>query len=146
MKILKFRLWLHPLKTHISPENWCLEVGRWHFLINWSLFRWPSFILKGGSTISLGPILFPLFDSQQWSNFTAELWATKIKTLIFHDIVGSFNRDPYIKVNHNPHITFVHNWICVHLPLKMDGWNTSYFLVGWPIFRGELLFLGRVKP
>ena len=29
-------------------------------------------------------------------------------------------------------------------PLKMDGWNTS-FLLGWPIFRGELLVLGRVK-
>ena len=26
----------------------------------------------------------------------------------------------------------------------MDGWNTS-FLLGWPIFRGELLVLGRVK-
>ena len=25
--------------------------------------------------------------------------------------------------------------------LKMDGWNTN-FLVGWPIFRGELLVLG----
>ena len=24
------------------------------------------------------------------------------------------------------------------LPLKMDGWNTSFHL-GWPIFRGELL-------
>ena len=28
-------------------------------------------------------------------------------------------------------------------PMKMDGWNTS-FLLGWPIFRGELLVLGRV--
>ena len=27
--------------------------------------------------------------------------------------------------------------------LKMDGWNTS-FLLGWPIFRGELLVLGSV--
>ena len=25
----------------------------------------------------------------------------------------------------------------------MDGWNTS-FLLGWPIFRGKLLVLGRV--
>ena len=29
------------------------------------------------------------------------------------------------------------------LPLKMDGWNTS-FLLGWPIFRGELLVSGRL--
>ena len=29
------------------------------------------------------------------------------------------------------------------LPLKMDGWNTS-FLLGWPTFRGELLVSGRV--
>ena len=28
--------------------------------------------------------------------------------------------------------------------LKMDGWNTN-FLVGWPIFRGELLVLGSVS-
>jgi len=28
------------------------------------------------------------------------------------------------------------------LNLKMDGWNTS-FLLGWFIFRGKLLFLGR---
>ena len=28
-------------------------------------------------------------------------------------------------------------------PLKMDGWNTSFFL-GWPIFRGEMLVLGSV--
>ena len=27
--------------------------------------------------------------------------------------------------------------------LKMDGWNTS-FLLGWPIFRGELLVSGSV--
>ena len=27
--------------------------------------------------------------------------------------------------------------------LKMDGWNTTFFL-GWPIFRGELLVLGSV--
>ena len=27
--------------------------------------------------------------------------------------------------------------------LKMDGWNTT-FLLGWPIFRGELLVSGRV--
>ena len=27
--------------------------------------------------------------------------------------------------------------------LKMDGWNTN-FLLGWPIFRGELLVSGRV--
>ena len=27
--------------------------------------------------------------------------------------------------------------------LKMDGWNTS-FLLGWPIFRGEMLVSGRV--
>ena len=27
--------------------------------------------------------------------------------------------------------------------LKMDGWKTS-FLLGWPIFRGELLVSGRV--
>ena len=27
--------------------------------------------------------------------------------------------------------------------LEMDGWNTS-FLLGWPIFRGELLVSGRV--
>ena len=27
--------------------------------------------------------------------------------------------------------------------LKMDGWKTS-FLLGWPIFRGELLVLGSV--
>ena len=25
----------------------------------------------------------------------------------------------------------------------MDGWNTS-FVLGWPIFRGELLVLGSV--
>ena len=29
------------------------------------------------------------------------------------------------------------------LPLKMDGWNTT-FLLGRPIFRGELLVSGRV--
>ena len=29
--------------------------------------------------------------------------------------------------------------------LKMYGWNTS-FLLGWPIFRGELLVLGSVLP
>ena len=28
-------------------------------------------------------------------------------------------------------------------PLKMDGWNTS-FLLGWHIFRGELLVSERV--
>ena len=28
--------------------------------------------------------------------------------------------------------------------LKMDGWNTS-FLLGWPIFRGELLVSGSVN-
>ena len=27
--------------------------------------------------------------------------------------------------------------------LKVDGWNTS-FLLGWPIFRGELLVSGSV--
>ena len=30
------------------------------------------------------------------------------------------------------------------LHLKMDGWKTS-FLLGWPIFRGELLVLGSVN-
>ena len=30
------------------------------------------------------------------------------------------------------------------LHMKMDGWNTS-FLLGWPIFRGELLVSGRVN-
>ena len=30
-------------------------------------------------------------------------------------------------------------------PLKMDGWNTS-FLLGWPMFRGEVLVLGSVPP
>ena len=30
-------------------------------------------------------------------------------------------------------------------PLKMDGWNTS-FLLGGPIFRGELLVSGSVSP
>ena len=30
------------------------------------------------------------------------------------------------------------------LPLKMDAWNTS-FLLGWPIFRGELLVSGGVS-
>ncbi len=30
-------------------------------------------------------------------------------------------------------------------PLKMDGWDTS-FLLGWPIFRGELFVSGRVPP
>ena len=30
------------------------------------------------------------------------------------------------------------------LPLKIDGWNTNRFLLGWPIFRWELLVLGRV--
>ena len=29
------------------------------------------------------------------------------------------------------------------LHLKMDGWNTSV-LLGWPIFRGELLILWSV--
>ena len=29
------------------------------------------------------------------------------------------------------------------LPMKMDGWNTT-FLLGKPIFRGELLVSGRV--
>ena len=29
-------------------------------------------------------------------------------------------------------------------PLKMDGWNTT-FLLGWPIFRGELLVSERVN-
>ena len=28
--------------------------------------------------------------------------------------------------------------------LEMDGWNTS-FLLGWPIFRGELLVSGSVQ-
>ena len=27
----------------------------------------------------------------------------------------------------------------------MDGWNTS-FLLGWPLFRGELLVSGSVYP
>ena len=29
-------------------------------------------------------------------------------------------------------------------PLKMDDWNTT-FLLGWPVFRCELLVLGRVN-
>ncbi len=29
--------------------------------------------------------------------------------------------------------------------LEMDGWNTT-FLLGYPIFRGELLVLGSVLP
>ncbi len=41
----------------------------------------------------------------------------------------------------------VSSWITVSetncLHLKMDGWNTS-FLLGWPIFRGELLISGSV--
>ena len=28
--------------------------------------------------------------------------------------------------------------------LKMDGWNTS-FLLGWPIFRGDMLVSGKGK-
>ena len=30
------------------------------------------------------------------------------------------------------------------LHLKMDGWNTIFFLLGWPIFRSQLLVSGRV--
>ena len=30
-------------------------------------------------------------------------------------------------------------------PLKIDGWKMS-FLLGWPVFRGELLVLGSVPP
>ena len=28
--------------------------------------------------------------------------------------------------------------------LKMDGWNSIFFLLGWPVFRSELLVLGIV--
>ena len=36
---------LHPLKTHRSPEK--LMVGRWHFRLKWSLFRWHASFQAG---------------------------------------------------------------------------------------------------
>ena len=32
---------------------------------------------------------------------------------------------------------------CANISLKMDGWKTT-FLLGWPMFRCELLVLGSV--
>ena len=69
---------------------------------------------------------------------------------------GWFARRFEVTPSHRIHVWYIYlHWtrVLVNIPslkltfspLKMDGWNTT-FLLGRPIFRGELLVSGRVHP
>ncbi len=63
-------LWQIPLKTNEYPPD-KLMVGRWHFLLQWSLFRVPSFVFFRGDIAVTGSRFVSIFKVRRlWSGLS----------------------------------------------------------------------------